>query len=475
MATFNPKFLNKNLITDSSQLILSSADNSANKDKLFDRNIETQSSTSGETSGTRTIKWTTGSNNTIDRFYIQNCNWKDFEIKHNYDSIDIYTDLLLDFDGDLVDVSETPLTVTANGNATTSAAQKKFGTESLLLDGTGDYITVPADARFAYGTGDFTYDCWFYLATDPSVSGDQAIVGTRVRPGEVEITLTQVSGSNFTEVDVMLGNNLETFTGATITDSTWYHIEISRSSGTLRCFIDGTSLGTADAAAYDIDQSQIVVGVNGGLGNDFDGYIDEFRISNVARHTSNFTPEVAAYAANTSGWSFSPSLAVSSDTDTDYYFEITSSSLQNVIVAITDTNTATQEVKTGQLYIGTERFEMTAAQAGKIDITPNTTQRLFKLSDGTNQKVFIRKTIGYDLNLRNVSSTEKANYKSLYDLNQRETFVFIPRPATPTDSFDGLATHVNWVNSFDMENYEGDIDANGFLGRVRLLQSGRFG
>ena len=37
-------------------------------------------------------------------------------------------------------------TITANGDAQISTAQKKFGTGSLLLDGTGDYAS-PASSK----------------------------------------------------------------------------------------------------------------------------------------------------------------------------------------------------------------------------------------------------------------------------------------------------------------------------------------
>jgi len=55
---------------------------------------------------------------------------------------------------------------TAAGNAMLSTTQKKFGTTSLYLDGTGDSVQA-YDSNIALGSGDFTIECWAYY---PNVS-----------------------------------------------------------------------------------------------------------------------------------------------------------------------------------------------------------------------------------------------------------------------------------------------------------------
>ena len=80
------------------------------------------------------------------------------------------TKLLLHFDG--ADAATTIVDSSGNGrpngtafgNAQIDTAQKKFGTASLLLDGAGDYITIPASTDFDFGAGDFTIDCWIRRA-----------------------------------------------------------------------------------------------------------------------------------------------------------------------------------------------------------------------------------------------------------------------------------------------------------------------
>jgi hypothetical protein len=78
---------------------------------------------------------------------------------------DTFTKALLHFDGAkfttaIVDSNAggSPHVWTAVGNAQIDTLQSVFGGASLLLDGTGDYVTTPAHADFNLGSGDFTIE-----------------------------------------------------------------------------------------------------------------------------------------------------------------------------------------------------------------------------------------------------------------------------------------------------------------------------
>jgi hypothetical protein len=79
------------------------------------------------------------------------------------------TKLLLHCDGSdesttITDSSPTTAhTITAVGNAKLDTAIKKFGTASLQLDGTGDWVTAPDDADFVLSGGIWTLEGWVYL------------------------------------------------------------------------------------------------------------------------------------------------------------------------------------------------------------------------------------------------------------------------------------------------------------------------
>ena len=79
------------------------------------------------------------------------------------------TKLLLHCDGTdesttITDSSPTTAhTMTAVGNAKLDTTIKKFGTASLQLDGTGDWVTAPDDADFVLSGGTWTWEGWVYL------------------------------------------------------------------------------------------------------------------------------------------------------------------------------------------------------------------------------------------------------------------------------------------------------------------------
>ena len=50
--------------------------------------------------------------------------------------------------------------ITVFGDAQLSTTQKKFGTASVLLDGTGDYLSLATSSDFGFGTGDFAVEAF---------------------------------------------------------------------------------------------------------------------------------------------------------------------------------------------------------------------------------------------------------------------------------------------------------------------------
>jgi hypothetical protein len=64
-------------------------------------------------------------------------------------------------------------------------------------------------------------------------------------------------------------------------------------------FVDGTQLGTTDAISgtlFNGTGSLNIATFNEGTGGWIDGWMDEVRVSNVARWKANFTPPAAAYS-----------------------------------------------------------------------------------------------------------------------------------------------------------------------------------
>ena len=67
-------------------------------------------------------------------------------------------------------------TCTAQGNAQISTANSKFGGASLLLDGTGDYVSIQSFSDKVPGSSDFLLECWVMPNSTASI---RCIASTR--------------------------------------------------------------------------------------------------------------------------------------------------------------------------------------------------------------------------------------------------------------------------------------------------------
>jgi hypothetical protein len=196
--------------------------------------------------------------------------------------------------------------ITANGNAQVSTTQDKFGGASALFDGTGDYLNVTPTSDFAFGTSDFTIEFWAYL--------------TSTVANEIQILYDGRDTSQFTQLTPVIyvdtpgtGNLIKFYAGSTdritgsgLSSNTWTHIAVSRASGSTKLFINGTQSGStySDSNNYVISSSSLWIGNHRAVGSGsfgFRGHIDEIRVSNVARYTSNFAAPSASFTndANT--------------------------------------------------------------------------------------------------------------------------------------------------------------------------------
>ena len=191
----------------------------------------------------------------------------------------------------------TAKTIVVNGNAQLSTAQEKFGQSSVLLDGTGDYLFVASNSDFGFGTGDFTLEGWFRFTNftnGPALFDMRAAGGTEVKPvvycGSDGRLYYYVNGSN-------------RITGNILSANTWYHISVSRSGTSTKMFQDGTQVGSTYTDSNNYPATVLSIGI-ASWNTSFsalNGYVDEVRVSKVARYTANFTAPTATFAndANT--------------------------------------------------------------------------------------------------------------------------------------------------------------------------------
>jgi hypothetical protein len=175
---------------------------------------------------------------------------------------------------------------------------------------------------------------------------------------------------------------------------------------------------------------------------------------------------------NTSN-NFTPTIAVTGNSDTNIYLEVASQAVTNIVFSITDTITASEEAKAGQIILGEEYFEIGANEGGNLNLAqPDVKQSIIPLSDGTFNKIYVRKIINWALELICVPSANRQNYIDLYEKNRQEPFVFIPYPKTQSDVWDGIGNHYHWTNPADFYNYTESIIDNGFNVNIEMSQAG---
>ena len=181
-----------------------------------------------------------------------------------------------------------PTTLYAQGDAKLSVTQKKFGTASLALDGVGDYVTHPSAPDFNFNTDNFTLECWIYR----SVSGAQHNILDFRTTNTQNAPVIYIQNTNILTYYV---NGANRITGTTVSTGVWHHVALSREGTSTKLFFNGAQVGSTWTDTTDYIQSPLTIGARfDGLTGNFNGYIDDVRISKgVARYTGIFTAPTA--------------------------------------------------------------------------------------------------------------------------------------------------------------------------------------
>ncbi len=195
-----------------------------------------------------------------------------------------YTQLLLHLDNNLTDSSQTGITPTSD--ITFSSGTKKFGTHSGYM--TGEYIAVPNHSNFDFGTGDFTVDFWVYV-----MSYEQRVLFGWYTDSGGEIALQHSTNNDF--MYMYANNTSDTIFGGVFPTVTWVHYAYVRDGSNAKIFQNGVLLHTEPMVAGSCSPSG---DINLGWTNStfsINGYMDEFRISNTARWTTDFSLPTEPY------------------------------------------------------------------------------------------------------------------------------------------------------------------------------------
>jgi hypothetical protein len=191
--------------------------------------------------------------------------------------------------------------LTFAGNAQLDTAQSRFGGASLLLDGSGDWISV-ADNDDWYFPAEFTIEGWF---RPNFTSGNCHImcIGGSSPNSSLALRYDYLSGSQkrvvFSLYPTGASTPVMTLASAyeNIDQSVFHYVAVSRdASNAVRLFLDGALKNTLTQSGGFNASVGLRIGV--GLGNvqPWNGWIDEIRITKgVCRYTAAFAVPTAAF------------------------------------------------------------------------------------------------------------------------------------------------------------------------------------
>ena len=197
--------------------------------------------------------------------------------------IDEHTVLMLHGE-DFTDRSLTPKTINNSGAAIVSGG--KFGKCFKTIGAASSYITTPISQTLS----DFTVDYWMNATSWPSNS-DAAVGGASIP------TFARYDRNSYMGIVIPNIKWLAFGTTSLLATGTWNHIAVTRASNVVRGFVNGNKFAEGSysdsvlLSGFCIGRQTLEL-----ASGYFNGLIDEIRISDIARWTSNFTPPTQPYS-----------------------------------------------------------------------------------------------------------------------------------------------------------------------------------
>lgn len=209
--------------------------------------------------------------------------------------IDKNTLLLLHGDS-LTDSSIYNVPITNNG-VTVSTAQSKFGGSSLYFNGGSKIRMNMSDLQLDFNDN-WTLEWW-----DRPDTGNSTGSATFRMPynGSYGFCAYALSGDN---VRVFAGNNNWTLIPVTIIGTykgqVWTHRALCKQGNVVYCFENGSLTAEIPINQEFINAEFMYIGMRNvsSSSGGYIGYLDEIRVSNIARWTSDFTPPTEPYDIN---------------------------------------------------------------------------------------------------------------------------------------------------------------------------------
>jgi hypothetical protein len=225
---------------------------------------------------------------------------------------DANTLMLLHFDGTagstvFTDSSQNNFAITVPGaGPQLETTTVKIGTAALQLANGGiNSPVISAGSVLDLSTENWTIEFWTYATTYPSVGATYGIAGfgnSTATNGGVGILMLHDGTIQFQYYQG--GSSYSQLNSTQITTGTWHNIAFVRNGSNFIGFVDGvpypyvtTFSGSLNASLSNSGTSTVSVGQCPLDSTPYvNSYVDEFRLSNVARYVTTYTPSTVAFS-----------------------------------------------------------------------------------------------------------------------------------------------------------------------------------
>jgi len=175
--------------------------------------------------------------------------------------------------------------ITVIGSPTISTAQSKFGAGSLHVS-SGNYLRINSTSTLdVSGKKPFTFECWVYNTRNTSSAG---FISMRDTVAYCPIVVQKDQS--------LIGYNAlsgwKTLT-ATIPLSQWVHVALVGDGVNIKQYINGLESGSVTHSNWSNGNNFLNIGRD--HDDSFVGYMNDFRFSDSAVYTANFTPPTSPF------------------------------------------------------------------------------------------------------------------------------------------------------------------------------------
>ena len=230
-------------------------------------------------------------------------------------------------------------------------ATQPVGSSAIKFDGTGDYLSLPKEDKWQF-LNDFTIEAWVYYNDITERGSIFSTSQADSQHAQIGILFELADAGKITWQGRTESTNSQFIQSSVLNNNQWYHVAAVRSgtaSNNIKIYVDGVALGTTNTQVGKMafPDTLLKIGKSHTTQHEMNGYMDEYRVSNIARYTSNFTPSTTKFVADNQTL-----LLIHSD-DVNNSVTFTSDEVKtNIIAPVNDAKHSNNVAKIGYSGIG---------------------------------------------------------------------------------------------------------------------------